>query len=246
MSDRIRETALAFEGQGNPRLLLSLAPPASSLKLPGREGSRLPLSQVPHCPSRGDLEFREDGSWAVIHDAPSYYEGESMASLVQVLRAMKAGGLEALILCAPASPLGGEGSGLLLFSDHLNLAGDNPLIGENDESLGPRFPDVRNTWTPHLRDRAAELLAEAGHSKSEGIFAYLSGPNLNTPAEREFMKRLGADFCGIYHLPEALAASHAGIPVLGLAWPGEASDPPGEHTETLQFLLEALIEDQLE
>jgi purine-nucleoside phosphorylase len=128
------------------------------------------------------------------------------------------------------SAVGGLAPGLarsqvVAVSDHINLMGDNPLIGPNDERLGPRFPDLSAPYTPAWRRLAAAAAAELGIPLAEGVLAAVAGPNLETAAEYRFLRRAGADLVGMSMVPETLAAVHMGMRVLGLAVVTDLCDP---------------------
>lgn len=147
------------------------------------------------------------------------YEGHPMESVVLAIRAAIIGGCRTVVLTNAA---GGCGTGmkpgdLVLISDHINLAGRNPLVGPNDDQLGPRFPDMTNVYTPRLRALAHEVGSEGGLSLREGVYAWFLGPTFETPAEVEMARRLGADLVGMSTVPEAIAARHLGAEILGMS-----------------------------
>ena len=106
---------------------------------------------------------------------------------------------------------------LMLIRDHINLTGRNPLIGANDDSLGPRFPDMTSVYDPALRRGAQEAAQRLGISLREGVYAWLTGPSYETPAEIRALRALGADAVGMSTVPEAIAARHMGARVLGVS-----------------------------
>jgi purine-nucleoside phosphorylase len=106
---------------------------------------------------------------------------------------------------------------LMLISDHLNLTGDNPLRGDNDERLGVRFPDMSAAYDPELRARARRVAQALGTPLREGVYAGLSGPSYETPAEVRMLARLGADAVGMSTVFEVIAARHMGARVLGIS-----------------------------
>jgi purine-nucleoside phosphorylase len=107
--------------------------------------------------------------------------------------------------------------GLMVIDDHINLMGHNPLIGRNDERLGPRFPDMTEVYSRRLRGIADAAAAEAGVPVFHGVYAGLHGPSYETPAEIRYLRTIGADAVGMSTVPEAIAARHAGLDVLGLS-----------------------------
>ena len=113
----------------------------------------------------------------------------------------------------PANPAGT----LVVIRDHLNLFPEGPLRGENDERLGPRFPDMTYAYDPALRALAARAAARLGLTLPEGVYAALPGPSYETPAEIRMLGLLGADLCGMSTVPEVIVANHMGARVLGLS-----------------------------
>jgi purine-nucleoside phosphorylase len=106
---------------------------------------------------------------------------------------------------------------LFLISDHLNLLGTNPLIGPNDSALGPRFPDMTRVWDPELRAIAQRAARDEAIELREGVYAALTGPSYETPAEIRMLRVLGADLVGMSTVPEAIAARHMGARVIGIS-----------------------------
>jgi purine-nucleoside phosphorylase len=148
-----------------------------------------------------------------------YYEGYSMEDIVLPVRVMKLLGVKILIVsnaCGGLNPLY-EAGDIVLIRDHINLLGDNPLVGPNDESVGPRFPDMYNCYDRDLSETAANVALERGINLKKGVYLALAGPNLETAAEYRMLRILGADVVGMSTVPEVIAARHMGIKVIGFS-----------------------------
>lgn len=148
-----------------------------------------------------------------------YYEGYSMQELVMPVRIMKEVGIEKLILTNAAGGVNEEFSAgeFMIISDHLNLMGDNPLIGENFEELGPRFPDMSEAYDKELIEVAEDVAKENGILTRKGVYAAMSGPSYETPAEIKYLRTIGADAVGMSTVPEVIAANHMGLSIVGVS-----------------------------
>ena len=147
------------------------------------------------------------------------YEGYDLQQVtfpVRVLRALGAGTLVVSNACGGMHPLWAPGD-LVLLSDHINLLGENPLVGPNDDRLGPRFPDMSAPYDPALRELARRTAAELGILLREGVYVAVAGPNLETRAEYRMLRAVGADVVGMSTVPEVIVAVHQGMRVVGLS-----------------------------
>ena len=147
------------------------------------------------------------------------YEGYSLAQVTFPVRVLHALGASSLIVsnaCGGMHPLWDAGD-LVLLADHINLLGDNPLVGPNDERLGPRFPDMSAPYSPELRAVAREAARELGITLREGTYVAVAGPNLETRAEYRMLRAIGADVVGMSTVPEVIVATHEGLRVLGIS-----------------------------
>lgn len=150
------------------------------------------------------------------------YEGYTPAQVVHPLRALRLLGADTLIVTNAAGGLDAaqHAGDLLAIADHIGLAtmaGRNPLVGPNDERFGPRFPAMTAAYDPALRALAHQVAAERGISLREGVYAMVSGPNYETPAELRFLKAMGAHAVGMSTVPEVIAARHMGMRVLAIS-----------------------------
>lgn len=147
------------------------------------------------------------------------YEGYTMQQITFPVRVLRALGASTLIVsnaCGGMHPLW-KGGDLVLLADHINLLGDNPLIGPNDDTLGLRFPDMSEPYDATLRALAREVARDLKLTLREGVYVAVTGPNLETKAEYRFLRGIGADVVGMSTVPEVIVALHGGMRVLGLS-----------------------------
>ncbi|SFL99513.1 purine-nucleoside phosphorylase [Salibacterium qingdaonense] len=148
-----------------------------------------------------------------------YYEGYSMQEVTFPVRVMKALGAQSLIVtnaCGAMNPLFRPGD-LMVIEDHINQTGTNPLLGPNDDSLGPRFPDMSQAYDSGWKQTAVKAAERLGFSLQKGVYTGISGPSFMTAAELIMLRRLGGDVVGMSTVPEVITANHAGLKVLGIS-----------------------------
>lgn len=169
-----------------------------------------------------------------------YYEGIKQSMLAMPIHLMKLAGVKTLIVTNAA---GGVNTGfhpgdLMLITDHINLSGSNPLIGDNDDEMGPRFPDMCDVYTKALRDMVKEIAAEQDIDLQEGVYLMNAGPMYETPAEVRMARILGGDAVGMSTVPEAILAKHCGIQVIGISCITNMAagilDQPLNHSEVVE------------
>lgn len=148
-----------------------------------------------------------------------YYEGHDMSAIALPVRVFKALGCRALVLTNAAGGVNWDFNvgDFMLITDHINFMGANPLRGANDDTIGPRFCDMTHVYIPELQEIALKVAAEHNLVLQKGVYLGYMGPSFETPAEIRAFRTLGADAVGMSTVPEAIAASHCGLPVLGLS-----------------------------
>jgi purine-nucleoside phosphorylase len=147
------------------------------------------------------------------------YEGHDLRTVTFPTRVLGRLGITALILTNAAGGinLAFKPGTLMLIEDHINLMGSNPLVGPNDDRLGPRFPDMTEVYSQRLRGIADDAARAAGVTLARGVYAALHGPSYETPAEIRYLRTIGADAVGMSTVPEAIVARHMGLEVLGVS-----------------------------
>jgi purine-nucleoside phosphorylase len=227
--DDIQDAASAVRARwaGKPRVGIILGTGLGGLAEDIAKEATLPYADVPHFPRStaphhaGQLVCGQLGGKAVVamEGRFHYYEGYSLQEVTLPVRVFKALGCEVLIVsnaCGGMNPQWAKGD-LMAIEDHINLLGDNPLIGPNDDGLGDRFPDMCNAYDRELLGLTRRLALEEKIVCHQGVFVAVSGPNLETRAEYRFLRGIGADVVGMSTVPEVIVAVHARLRVLGLS-----------------------------
>ncbi len=184
-------------------------------------------SELPHFPlstvesHHGKLIFGKLGGKKIVamQGRFHYYEGYSMQQITYPVRVMKFLGVKTLLVsnaCGGMNPLFRRGD-IMIMVDHINLLGDNPLIGKNEDELGPRFPDMSEAYNHELIELAEKVALENKIKVQKGVYVAVPGPNLETKAEYRFLRNIGADVVGMSTIPENIVANHMGMKVLGLS-----------------------------
>ena len=169
-----------------------------------------------------------------------FYEGYSQQEITIPVRMMHKLGIKTLLITNAAGGVNvnfGEGA-LMLITDHINFAGTNPLMGENLDEFGPRFPDMSTVYSPKLREKLRLATDKAGISLEQGVYMMFSGPCYETPAEVRFARFCGADAVGMSTVPEATVAAHCGMDVVGIScitnMAAGVLDQPLDHGEVVE------------
>ncbi|MGE5647316.1 MAG: purine-nucleoside phosphorylase [Acidobacteriota bacterium] len=189
--------------------------------------TEIPYSEIPGWPQptaeghEGKLVYGCVGETpvAVLSGRVHLYEGYTPAQVVFGVREMARRGVETFVFTNAAGGINFEYSrgALVLVADHINLQGSNPLVGPNDETLGPRFPDMSEAYSAELRAKARDVAAELGIPLREGVYAALLGPSFETPAEIRYLRAIGADLVGMSTVPEVIAVNHMGCRALAIS-----------------------------
>ena len=213
----------------------------------------IPYADIPHFPEprvvgHGGSLFSApvgDGSVLLFAGRVHTYEGWDLADVVFGVRTAALAGASTVLLTNAAGGLGdGLAPGdLVAIRDHLNYTARNPLVGVNDDRLGPRFPDMSEVYSQRVRDLMRRAFESAAVEYREGVYAWFLGPSYETPAEIEMVRRAGGDLVGMSTVPEAIALNHMGVDVAGISlvtnYAAGITDTPLSHEEVTQTASEA-------
>lgn len=231
-----------------PRIAVVLGSGLGSLAEDLTGATRIPYEKIPGFPRStaighaGRLVIGKAGDVAVaaMQGRVHFYEGYSAKEVAFPMRVLGRAGIRAAILTNAAGGINLEfkQGALVILRDHLNLQGVNPLIGANDERFGPRFPDMTHAYWKPYREVALAEAKRRGMEVHEGVYAALSGPSYETPAEIRYLRTTGADLVGMSTAPEVIVASHMGIRVLGISCVTNMAagilDQPINHQEVIE------------
>lgn len=229
MYEKIQETADFIKGKTrlNPKVAIVLGTGLGNLAEKIEVESSLKYQDIPNFPvstvsgHKGQLIFGHLNGKEVLamQGRFHYYEGYSMQEVIFPIRVMKFLGIENLLLSNASGGMNPyfEIGDLMIIEDHINLMGDNPLIGKNDDRLGPRFPDMSEPYNHELIDMVKSIARKHDIRYHTGVYAGVSGPTFETPAEYKYIRILGADAVGMSTVPENIAAHHMGIKVFAIS-----------------------------
>jgi purine-nucleoside phosphorylase len=233
--------------RGEPRVGLVLGTGLGALAREIEAEATIPYPEIPHFPKstveshKGQLVCGRLAGRSVMAMEGRFhlYEGYSPWLVTFPIRVMKELGCRILIVSNAAgglNPLHSKGD-LVVIDDHINLMGLNPLIGPNDDRLGPRFPDLIEPYDRGLQDLALQVALESNIVARRGVYVAVVGPNLETRAEYRFLRGIGADVVGMSTVPEVLVAVHAGLKVLGFSIVTDMCLPDALHPVGIEDIL---------
>ena len=210
-----------------PKIAIILGTGLGRLAEDIKEKEIIPYSEIPNFPvstvqsHSGNLVLGKLGNKEVVamQGRFHYYEGYNLKEVTFPVRVMRKLGTDIIIISNAAGGMNRffKRGDLMLITDHINLFGDNPLIGPNDEELGPRFPDMSEAYSQNLIELAKKVALKEKIRLQEGVYAGLTGPTLETPAEYRFLISIGADAVGMSTVPEVIVANHMEMKVLGIS-----------------------------
>lgn len=229
LGEKVREAAAFVRSQSAvvPAVGIVLGTGLGSLAEKIEDAYRISYSAIPHFPvstvdtHAGELVLGSLAGIPVVALSGRFhfYEGYSLQEVTFPIRVARELGIHTLIVSNAAGGLNPQfrTGDLMLISDHINMLGDNPLIGPNDDTLGPRFPDMCEPYNTALLELVESKALEMGLKTQRGVYLACSGPCLETRAEYRFMRLIGADAVGMSTVPEVIVAVHAGLKVLGFS-----------------------------
>lgn len=255
MFTKIQESAQAIRAKSDfkPDVLVILGTGLGNLAKKIKAECEISYEEIPHFPSStveshsGQLILGElaGKKVAAMEGRFHFYEGYSFEEVTFPIRVIKELGANTLIVSNAAGGLNlsyGKGD-LMLIDDHINFMGTSPLVGPNDERIGPRFPDMAEPYSKELLKVASEVAKQAGIKVHQGVYISVTGPNLETRAEYRMMRNFGADVVGMSTVPEVIVGVHMGMKILGVSVVTDLCDPdnlePVDIKEIIQTANEA-------
>ena len=248
--NRIKETAeyIRAKSSAKPQVGIILGSGLGALAGALEDAVTLPYEEIPNFPvstapgHAGNLVLGKlEGKQAIVMQGRFHaYEGYTQQQVAFPVRVMRALGVDTLIVTCATGGLNFrfEAGDLMLIVDHINLTGSNPLVGPNDPEVGERFPVMFDAYRPELLALAKKVAMREGIAVREGVYAGITGPAFFTKAELRYLIKIGADSIGMSTVPEVIAATHAGIKVLGIATISDMAIPDSGHHATEQEVLE--------
>jgi len=210
-----------------PQIALILGSGLGSFADELADAVRIPYAGIPHFPRSTAIGHAgqmvigqvEKVPVAVMQGRVHLYEGYSAQQVAFPVRVLARMGIRTLVITNAAGGINSEykQGALVLISDHINLQGQNPLVGPNDDRFGVRFPDMTQAYSKPLREIARRAAQKLGKDLAEGVYAALLGPSYETPAEIRYLRSIGADLVGMSTVPEVIAAGHMGLKVLAIS-----------------------------
>lgn len=247
---RVKEAAEYIRAKSpvKPQVAIILGSGLGALAQQVEEAVTLPYGEIPNFPvstapgHAGNLVLGKlEGKPVMVMQGRFHtYEGYTQQQLAFPVRVMQALGVETMIVTCATGGLNFryEAGDLMLIVDHINLTGSNPLVGANDPEIGERFPVMFDAYRPELIATAKRVAMREGIALREGVYAGIAGPAFFTKAELRYLIKIGADSIGMSTVPEVIAATHAGIKVLGVATISDMAIPDSGHHATEQDVLE--------
>ncbi len=229
LKDKLGQTVefIKSQAKAKPEIAIILGTGLGALTKEIKEGERIAYRDIPHFPisttsgHKGELVLGKIGAKPVVAMEGRFhcYEGYTADEVTYPVRVMAALGAQTLIVSNAAGGMNPHffAGDLMIITDHINLMGVNPLVGPNDESLGPRFPDMCCVYDKSLVELTQKIALEEKIKTHCGVYVAVSGPNLETPAEYRFLRLIGADCVGMSTVPEVIVAIHSGLRVLGVS-----------------------------
>jgi purine-nucleoside phosphorylase len=237
MMDKLKETVAFLKEKGivKPEIGIVLGTGLGKLVNDIKIHHTVDYSDIPHFPvstvesHSGRLVYGRLKNKCVLamQGRFHFYEGYSLQQITFPIRVMKLLGIKYLLLsnAAGAMNLNFKKASLMLINDHINLLGNSPLIGKNDETMGVRFPDMSKAYSEDMNSKFRTLAKELKIELNEGVYVAVSGPNLETPAEYRYLKKIGADVVGMSTVPEVIVANHMSLPCAAVSVITDECDP---------------------
>lgn len=247
LQQRIAEAVGAIAAPARPDVGIILGTGLGAVAAAIRKTEAIPYDKIPHFARstvqshKGDLILGTlEGKQVVAMEGRFHaYEGYSMEQITFPVRVMRALGARVLIVsnaCGGLNPAYAKGD-LMLIDDHINLMGANPLVGINDDSLGPRFPDMCRPYDPDFLRRAEAVAKAEGIRVQRGVYAAMTGPCLETRAEYRMLRTIGADVIGMSTVPEVIVGVHAGFRILGVSIVTDLCTPETLHPVKIEEII---------